>query len=154
MATDGVLGDGVKVAYSASSPVSWTQVTQVLNAEIPTFETERVDTTVHGTTGFKSSMPGLTEVGDLTITLLADLDELTSATHEAMFSYNVSKTTLWWAVEIPTNRAKTRYKMWEFQGNIGSVSPGAPIEDKQTLDVQVRFEGTTFNRHPAGATQL
>lgn len=159
MATDGVLGNGVKVAFSASSPVTWTSVGQVLDIEIPGLEPDEIETTVHGTSKFKRYMPGMIDVSEMTLSLLADLDE-SSATESAgpaqdsLFEYNQSQTTIWWRVEVPADRTQTEFVAFEFQGWVKNWKPSVPIEDKQTLEVSVRFDGTSYVKYPAGASAI
>jgi hypothetical protein len=155
MATGGVPGNGCKVAYSVSSPVSWVTMTQVLDITLPTFVTDEIDITTHSTTNkLKKTMGGLAEVGDMTLVLLADLNETTTPAHSAMFTYNQAGTSLWWRVEIPTNRERTVFKAYEFQGNVGSYEPSAPINDRQEIQVLVRFDGDTFTQYPAGSSSI
>ena len=155
MAVDGVLGNGVKIAYSAASPVSWTNIGQVLDVTVPGLEPDEVETTVHGTSSYKRFMRGMIDVTELEATLLADLDEGTSPAQDALFDYQAAGTTLWWRVEVPVDRAQTEYTAFEFQGWVKKWTPvvGDPGA-RQELQFSVRFDGTTFSKYEAGATAI
>lgn len=154
MATGGVLGNGVKVGFSAASPVSWTAVGQVMNVDMPTLEADDVDTTVHSTSRFKRSMAGMIEVSELTLELLADTNPSTSSAQDLLWNYNQSGTTLYWRVEVPTDRNLSQYTPFEFQGVVKSWKLDAPIDDKQTLTVVVKFDGTTYGKLAPGASAI
>lgn len=160
MALGGVLGNGMKIGYATSSPITWTGLGQVVNVEIPMLEDDIVDSTVHGTSKFKTHFGGLSEVSEATVTLLADLDEVTSPGQHAMFGFNANGTQLYWRVEIPVDRARTRFTAFEFPATVRSYKPAAPIEDRQTLEVGLLFDSAPvtgarfFNKLPAGASQI
>ena len=155
MATGGVLGNGVKVAYSAASPVSWLAIGQVLDTKIPTYVRDKVNITTHSTTNdLKRYMSGMIEVGDMELSVLQDLDETTSTDQDALWDDNQTGVPMWWRVEIPTTRARDKFVAFEFQGNVASFEPSTPIEDKQTLRVVIRFDGTTLTKYPAGTSAI
>ncbi len=155
MALNGVLGNGVKVAYSASSPVSWTAVGQILDQDIPGLEPDEVETTVHSTTSdLRRHIRGLIDVSELKLMLLQDLDESTSPVQDALFDYQAAGTTIWWRVEVPVNRAKTKFTAFEFQGWVKEFKPQAKIGDKQQLDVSIRFDGDSFTKYNAGNSAI
>lgn len=155
MALSGVLANGVKVGYSAASPVSWTAVGQVLDIEVPGLEPEEVETTVHGSSDFRRFMPGMTDVTEMALRLLADLDEGTSPAQDALFNYQAAGTTLWWRVELPADRAQTEYTALEFQGWVKNWKPVAGDPGaRQELEVSVRFDGTSFTKYSAGASAI
>jgi hypothetical protein len=149
MATGGVLGNGVRVGYSAASPVSFTRVPQLLDVTFPTFVYDEVDSTVHGTSKLKRSMPGMITVSEMTMTFLSDLDETTTASQQALFALNQAGTSLWWRVEVPVNREQSKCVAFEFQGFVKSWEPSTPIEDRQTLQVVVKFDGDSFTKYAA-----
>jgi hypothetical protein len=154
MAADGLLGNGVKVAYSAASPVSWIRVPQVLNVVIPGLEFDEVETTVHSTGGLRRFIPGLGDVTEMELELLADLDETTTASYNALFNFQAARTTIWWRIEVPTTRAQTKFTAFEFQGFVKTWKADPPIDDRQTLMVTVRFDGTSFSKLSAGASAI
>lgn len=154
MAQSGVIGNGTKVGYGAASPVTWINVGQLLNADVPGLAQDEIETTIHSTGGFKRFMRGLKDVTEMGLTLLADLDETTDVVQDALFDYQAAGTTLWWRIEIPTARDQSRFTAFEFQGFVKNWLPSAPIEGRQELRVTVRFDGTSFAKYPAGASQI
>lgn len=155
MATSGVPGNGVLVAYSASSPVDYTLVPQLLDVKLPTFVTDQIDVTTHSLTNkLKRKMSGLSDVTDMELILLADLDETTTPAHAELFDLNQTGAQLWWRIEVPVQRDRTKCKAYEFQGNVGSFEPSAPINGRQEIRVMVRFDGDTFTQYPAGSYTL
>lgn len=155
MALSGVLANGVKVGYSAASPVSWTGLGQVLDIEVPGLEPDEVETTVHSTSIYRRFMRGMVDVTEMSVRLLADLDEGTSPSQDALFDYQALGTTLWWRVEIPVDRAQTEYTALEFQGWVKTWKPVAGDPGaRQELEVTVRFDGTSFAKYPAGASAI
>jgi len=154
MAQGGMLGSGVKVGYSASSPVSWTSVGQILEADVPGLEPDEVETTVHGTSNFRRFMRGLIDISELRLVLLSDLDQATAVDQDALFDYQAAGTTLWWRVEIPVDRTRSAYTALEFQGWVKNWLPRAPIDDRQELEVSIRFDGTSFAKYAAGASAI
>lgn len=145
--TGGVLGR-VKVGYSLSSPVDWKTIPQLLDITFPTWVSDQIDSTTHGITKFKRTIPGMTTVSDMTLSLLWDPDETTTPEHEELQDLNVDGTTVWWRVEVAANREGTRWKPYEFQGYVKSTEPGTPMNDKDTLSVVVAFDGESFTRYP------
>lgn len=154
MATGGVLGNGCKVGFSASSPMSWTKVTQLVDIEFPSLVADDVDVTVHSTSRFKRSMPGMIEVSDMTLNLVADVDPDTSASHNSLWTYRTNGTTIWWRIEVPADRTQSEYAAFEFQGAVKEMSLGTPIEDKQTWNVVVSFDGDSFTKYSPMASAL
>jgi hypothetical protein len=154
MALSGMIGNGVKVAYSAASPVSWTRVGQVLNVDVPGLMPDEVETTVHSTSKWKRHIPGMIDVGEMNLTLLADLDEGTSPAQDALFDYQAAGTTLWWRIEIPVDRAQTEFTAIEFQGWVKNWAPKTPIEGRQELEASVRFDGDSYTKYAAGASAI
>lgn len=148
MAQGGVLGNGVRVGYAlaSASPMVWTRVKQVIDVKFPTFAVDKIDTTVHSTSKFKRHMPGMADVNAMELTLLQDLDETTGTDQDEFWTLNQSSETIYWRIEVPTERDQTKYTPFEFQGYVGTFEPGTPIMDKQTLKVVVEFDGTTFDK--------
>ena len=141
MATGGVLGNGTKVGYSSSSPVTYTRITQVLEVTFPTMAPDKVDKTTHGSSKYKKNFPGMIEVGDLVVRVLADHDQATTTDHRALWDLRDNQTEVWWGIEIPTNRAQSRWKLFEFYGYVGDITNGTPIDDKQTIEFTIVHSG-------------
>ncbi len=155
MATGGVLGNGTKVGFSATSTVSYTKVAQLM--DIPKFISlvaNDIDTTVHSTSRVMTSMPGMIPVPEIQLQALADLDQSTTPSHETMRGYQVNGTTVWWRVEIPVDRTQTNFRAWEFQAYIKEYTPNATkIASAQTVNFVLKYAGslTVYN---AGASIL
>jgi hypothetical protein len=149
MATGGLLGNGVRVGFSSTSPVSFTSLANVLDVKFPTETPDKIDKTTHGSSKYKKNFPGMVEVGDMEVTLLGDLDQATSAEIETLWAYAQAQTELWWRVEVPTNRAKTRFRPFEFYGYPANVEPGTPVQDKQTIKFTVVHSGEGIARYNA-----
>lgn len=161
MATGGVIGNGSKVGYSATSPVSWTKVAQVQNVdEFLTLIADDLDTTVYSTSNIMTSAPGMIPAPTFTFTLLADLDQATTASHETLRQYSTGSghanagTTIWWRIEVPVNRAQTSFRAFEFQAYVKEWSPSIPIKDNQTIKLSAKFAGTGVAVYNAAASQI
>ena len=154
MAASGVLGNGTKVGFSNSSPVTWTKVAQLMEVVIPGLEPDEVDTTVHTAQKFMRSMPGMIKVTEMSMTLLADLDPATTPSHETLRTLNASQATIYWRVEVPVNRAQTSFRAFEFQGWVKNYVTQPPIRDKQTSVVTVVFDDTAFSLLGPGASAM
>lgn len=156
MATGGVLGNGCKVAYSASSPVSWTGVTQVTDITFPTWVADKVNIDTHSTTNkLHRSMAGMITVGDPGFTVLSDFDPATSADQAALRGYNTTGTSIWFRFEVPVNRAKTLFWGITFQASVLSYEPATPIDDKQTTRFNLSFDGDNIQEDQAsGASSI
>lgn len=153
MAADGVLGNGVKVGYSASSPVSWTAVAQLLDVEIPGLVADEVETSTHASL-YKRRMRGMIDVTAMKLMLLADLNPSTTASHAALQALQAAGTTVWWRVEVPADRSKSAYAAFEFQAYVHTWTPKAPIDGRQEIEVEVHFDGTSFTRYNPAASAI
>ena len=141
---NGLLGNGVKVGYSASSPVSFTTITNLLNVTVPKLVADRVEKTTHGTGGFHRFLSGLLDVNPMSLELLTDHG---AASHLGLSSLNRSKASVWWRIEIPVSRdlSTTQYRAIEFEGSVSEFSFDTPIADVQKTMVTIQFEGTDFS---------
>jgi len=153
MSTGGVLGNYIKLAYSSSSPVSWTAIANILSID-KFFEliTPDIDTTVSGVT-IRTSMPGIPEPPEVEFTLLADPDQSTSADQEFLRARLMDGVTFWLRVERPTNRTHTTFRAEEFQAYVKGFAPAAPVDDKQTVKVTLRYSGN-YAIYNAGASAI
>ena len=156
MAQGGVPGKGVRVAYSASSPITWTRVRQVLDVSVPRDVSERWDITTHDTASRrKTYMPGNIETEDPVITTLSDWDPSTGTEQEAMRRAQKDGTVWWWRFELPTNRERTLFRGLEFQASIKDFAPAAPIGGAQTTAWTLIFEGDDIGVDlAAGASEI
>lgn len=156
MATGGVLGNGCKVGYSTSSPVSWTGVGQLADITFPTWEADKVEITTHSMINkLKRYMAGLIEVGDPGFVVLSDFDPATSPGQAALRGYNKTGVSLWWRFEVPVNRERTLFWGIEFQASVKNYSPEFPIDDKQTTRFELSFDGTDIAEDSAaGASEI
>lgn len=153
MAQGGVLGNFLKIAYSSSSPVSWTAITNILSID-KFFEliTPDIDTTVSGVS-IRTSMPGIPEPPEVEFTLLADVDQATSPDQEFLRLRLMDGVSFWLRVERPAQRAHTTFRAEEFQCYVKGFAPAAPVDDKQTVKVTLRYSGN-YAIYNAGASAI
>jgi len=154
MSTGGVLGNGKKLAYSLTSPVSWIEIPQLIDFELPQWVADKVDTTVSSSSKLKRSMPGMIDISDMPASFLYDPDEITTPEHDALLDLNLAGTTIWLRGEIPANRLLTRYKAFEFQAYVASWQASGALEARQELKVVFRFDGDSLTAYPAGASEI
>jgi hypothetical protein len=158
MAADGMIGNGSKVAYSNASPTSWQKVGQLLNLDGLEFSRGKVDRTVHSASMYKRNLPGMAEVSDLTLEILADPDE--AQTHgtlqNALRNLCIAGTNVYWRVEVPVQRdlATTEYKPYEFRGWVQRFKHATPREEGQVFNVSVCFDSDSFDILATGATAI
>jgi len=160
MSQQGVLGNGSKVAFSATSPVSWTKVSQLMNIDkFIELVANLIDNTVMGTSNVMTQMPGMIPAPSFEFTVLADFDQATAAAQETIRQYSAGSglsqaaTVLWFRIEVPVNRAQSSFRAWEFQGTVNGFSPSVPIGDKQTVKITVVYGGS-LAVYNAGASQI
>lgn len=154
MADVGVIGHGVKVAFSTSSPVSWTALGELADFTPPTLERNKADNTVHGTSPFMRELPAMIKVGDTSMVIVADQN--TRANYLTLKTHFLSGATLWWRFETPADRAITTYYAREIQGFIANLSgPMTPQQERQTYEVTITFDGDSVTDYPAaGASAI
>lgn len=158
----GVLGNGVKLAYSAASPVNWVEVGQLMDfPDFPQLEAAIINTTVHSTSQMERGMPGMVPIAEMPFKVLADLDQVTGADLEAIRQYAPASghanqgATLYWRIEGPTNRAQTAYRGVEFRAWVRGFKVHTPINDVQTVDIGLVFDDTVPPTwYDAGASQI
>ncbi len=150
--TGGVLGNGTRVAYSSTSPVSWVKLPQLADIDGIELSSADVDVTVHSGGKFKRKMPGLIESKDVTLTLVADLDETITATHMALEALVLAQTTIYWRVEVPTTRAQAKWKPFEWMGYVKSWSVTTTKENRQEIKCMIAFDDTTLGVYAATAS--
>jgi hypothetical protein len=155
MATGGYINNGTKIAYSATSPVSWQRIGQVAEAPVVGITREKVDNTVHGSSIYMRSMPGMAEITDMDMTLIADLNQSTSAAQDALRTYLIAGTTIWFRIEVPVDRTQTSFRAFEFQAyvqkwEVNSANPA----DRQEIQTTIVFDADSFTVYNAGASAI
>lgn len=156
MAQGGILGNGCKVAYSATSPVTWVGVDNVIDITFPTYVADDINIDTHSVTNnLHKIMPGMISVGAPGFTVLSDMDPSTSPDQAQLRSWNRSGTSVWFRIEVPVNRAKTSFFGIEFEASVKSVEPATPIADKQTTRYNLSFDGDDiYDDVAAGASEI
>lgn len=152
MAQGGVLGNGCKVAYSTSSPITWIGIGQLRDITFPTFQADKVEITTHSVINkLKRYMAGLIEVGDPAFTVLSDFDPATDTAQAALRGYNKTGVSIWWRFEVPVNRARTSFWGVEFQASVKNFSPETPIDGAQVTKFELSFDGDDLGFDTAAA---
>lgn len=156
MAKGGILGNGCKVAFSANSPISWTEVEEMREVTFPTWEADKVEITTHSVVNkLKRYMAGLIEVGDPSFVVLQDLNPSTSPEQATLIAANKNGTSMWWRIEVPTNRARTQFFGIEFQASVKNFAPDVPIDGAQTTRYTLTFDGEDIGFDlAAGASEI
>lgn len=154
MATGGQLGSGVQVAYSLNnSPQTWIEIPQIMEAVIPVVERDRVDSTVHGVTSLRTYIPGLGDVRDGELTLLANLTA--NSVHMGLAVLERSQDTIWVRFEVPdtSNLSTTNFMAVQMQARVSGWVLETPIDGAKTLKVTFQFQDG-FMLQPAMAAQF
>jgi len=156
MAQGGILGNGTKVGYSASSPVSFLNVPQVTDVVFPTYIADDVNIDTHSVTNkLHRKMAGLIEVGNAQVTMLSDPDPATAAALAFFEARNTDGTSFWLRIERPANRARSSFFGIVFQCNVKSIQHQTPINDAQKTVVEFQFDGESIQKDSAvGASQI
>lgn len=150
----GVLGNGLKIAYSVSSPISWIQVPDIMVFD-KMFElvSPRIDTTVSGVS-IKTTIAGIPDAPELSFTKLSDPNPSTGVAEETIRALQLAGTIVYWRWERPTNTARTLFRGEVFQGYVLSFGPSAPVTDKQTVKVVLSYSGGYVIDSTAGASLI
>lgn len=143
MAQGGVIGNGSKVAFSVTSPTSYTKIGQLM--DIPKFFTlvrNLVDTTVHSTSFIMTSIAGMAPTPEVQLKVLADFDTTTGPTLETLRGFQTNSTTgIWFRIEVPVQGAQTTFRAWEFQGSVREFTPTIQIAAVQSVMLTITFGG-------------
>ena len=145
----GQLGSGVKVAYSLNnSPQTWIASPQILDVVIPTVNRDRVETSVHGTTSLRTYIPGLGDVRDGELTLLADL--VIGGPHLALRALERSQDTIWVRFEVPqiSNLSTTTYLAVQIQAKVATWELNTPIDGAKEIKTVVQFQDSYMVQDP------
>lgn len=145
----GQLGSGVKVAYSTNtSPQVWVEIPQIQDVVIPQVNRDRVETTTHGVTSLRTYIPGLGDVRDAELTLLADLE--TGGVHLALQQLEQSQNTIWMRFEVPqiSDLSTTTYFAVQIQAKISQWELNTPIDGAKELKVTAQFQDNFMVQQP------
>lgn len=153
MATGGVLGNGVKVAYSATSPTTYTRIQQIKSIDKFFMLTRPpVDTTVHSTSIVKTAISGMADVPQIELTLLADNDQSTSPTHEVLRVGQLASTVFYFRFEVPVIADQSKFRGLELQASVMIYDrSNLPIDGAQTTKVTLLYFGN-YIEFNAGAS--
>lgn len=154
MALGGYIGNGIRVAFSTASPLSYLKLEQVLDATPPQFTPDKVDTSRHGATRYKSSIPGMVDIPPIAIKMLRDADPSTSPNQNAIQALQIAQTTCYLRIEIPANSAQTLFEAWEMSGRFSKFTTVAPLMGRVELDVEFMFDGVDFIPFAAAASVI
>ena len=144
MAQGGLIGNGVKVGYSLSSPLSYLKLEQVLDATPPKLTPDKIDTSRHGTSRFKSNIPGMLDVAAIAIKCLRDADPVTSPNVNSVQNLVRASTTVYLRIEVPSNTGQTLFEAWELSGRFGNFTTTAPQMGRQEVDIEFMFDGIDY----------
>lgn len=144
MAQGGYIGNGIRVGYSLSSPLSYNKLEQVIDATPPKLKADVIDTSRHSSNRYKSNIPGMYDVSPVTIKMLRDADSSTSPKQNALRQLQDSSTTVYLRVEVPTNAQQTTFEAWEISGRFSDWGVSAPLMGRVELDVSFLFDGVNY----------
>ena len=145
----GQLGSGVQIAYSLNtSPQSWIEIPQIMDAVVPIVTRDRVETTFHGVTSLRTYIPGLGDVRDGEVTVLADLE--VGGPHLALEQLERSQDTIWVRYEVPqiSNLSTTTYFAVQVQAKVGSWELETPIDGAKTIKITFQFQDNYMVQQP------
>lgn len=142
MAKGGIIGNGMKVGYSLTSPLSYNKLEQLLDANPPTLTPDKIDTTRHGTSRLKSNVPGMLDIAPTTIKCLYDADPATSPNVNGIPALVNSQASIYLRIEVPT--AGGLFVAWELSGRFASYTVAAPIMARQEVTIQFFFDGIDY----------
>jgi hypothetical protein len=150
----GVLGNGLKAAYSTSSPLSWIQIPDIMAIDTP-FDliTPDIDTSVSGVT-IKTSMGGVADPPQPGFTKLSDPNPATGTAEEYLRLRQLDGVAVWFRFEVPTNRTATLFIGEIYQATVKQFMRSSPIFDKQTVKIVLRYAGNRVYDSAVGASQI
>lgn len=141
MPSGGQIGSGVKIAYSLLSPHSWITIPEVREiTSLPNRERDRVETTVHGVTGDRTYIPGLSDVGDLEFIVRANLDA--GSVHTNLRALERAQTTIWVRVEVPVDPdlSTSTYVAYTNQVRVATWELSPPLDDLKTIRIVMQHQ--------------
>lgn len=129
--------DGVKFAYSLSSPLSWVELDNLRDLPSPPASVaDKLDITTHGNARRKAYKSGMMDTPDITARFLLDLSD---AAQLAMITARDAGTELWFRCEIPSNEAKTLFLGWEWQGYVSKADALTPVGGVWEFDLVIQY---------------
>lgn len=144
MPAGGQLAD-VRIGFAEGSPQSWTIVPEIFDlSQLPERIRERVESTVYGTSGDRSYIPGRSDVQDLTF--VVRLNQTAGSVHTQIRGLQFTQATRWWRVEVSVDADFATNKVWgyTFQGRVASCPVSPPKDDLKTMEVTVFHESDLF----------
>ena len=138
------IGQGVRIGYTttASAPYTWNRIKEITEFAPPEINYDEVDVTSHDTNGWKRSIPGLKEVGDVEFSFLYDDAD---TIHTGLYSLYTNRTIARWAFEIPESTAG-KYTRYEFKAWVKGYKLEAPMDDKKTVSITLKFSDVDVDR--------
>lgn len=158
MADGGLIGNGIKIGHRVdASPLgAYVTLGQILSINDFVFERDAIDSTVSSTNIFKRSLPGMAQVTDIEIELLANPDEADGQgiVQDDLIDLLESGETRNWLIEVPVDRAQTEFRGYNFDGYVRTFSHMKPIMDRQVFKFAIAFDDDDFERIATGAGTL
>ncbi len=156
MALGGIIGSGAKFAFSLASPHTWQKIEQLMDVTPPTIVSDKVDTTVHGTSRLKRSIGGMQAVTDTVLKIMRDSYSSEAPNQNQLFALAQAQTRLWFRLEIPadSNLLTTLFEAYEFQGRVNDFKPMTPILQRQEVDVTIVFDDVSLVRYEPYASVI
>ena len=138
------IGQGVRIGYTttASAPYTWNRIKEITEFAPPEINYDEVDITSHDTNGWKRSIPGLKEVGDVEFSFLYDDAD---TIHTGLYSLYTNRTIARWAFEIPESTAN-KFTRYEFKAWVKAYKLEAPMDDKKTVSITLKFSDVDVDR--------
>jgi len=156
MADNGMIGNGIMVGYriTGSPGAAHTLIGQLLNVDGLELARAAVDRTVHSANDFERDLPGMIRMSPLHLELLASPDELVGegVVQEALIDLLLAGTTVEWRIEVPVDRAKTKYKGYVFDGFVRTWKHGKPIKERQVYEFEINFDDDSFDIEAAAVS--
>jgi hypothetical protein len=148
MAQGGQIGSGIRAGWSTDSGSTWTEIEQIMEGDPPQKERDDVDTSVHGNTGIRTEIPGMSTVSDARLLMLGDFDRATTPSHLGLADLEDSQDTVLFRYEIPIDAdlTTTNYFVYQYNARVKSWKPSTPIDDKKTIEAMFKFAGPTLSR--------
>jgi len=140
-----MIGNGVHIEVSTSSPTSYTEIGQILELDEISLIRAVVDGTYHGHT-YKRPEPGMLEWQPLSFTLLHKSGS--GENSDSVYDELVTGDWYWIRVRFPdTENSATQDEAYEFQGFFSKLGVTVPREDEITSAVELQIDGNTLAKY-------